>query len=95
MADIYDLIFGAETYNPCEAARLIRPHYYRLVAGQSTVEVEFRDRRLKMGAADMAALGGLLARMEKECAEKNGLPEPAQHRRRAMIGVPLSKDRNY
>lgn len=73
MSDIFDQIFGGETYDPCSALAAIRPAYYRLMAGGGEQKIEFRDRAVWYQPTQVTALGALVRQLEAECAAKNGV----------------------
>lgn len=82
--DVYDLIFGVDNYDPCEAVKVIRAAYYRIIAGESVQKIEFRDRTLWNFQGNSASLLPIMRQLEAECAEQQGkTPKP---RRFALVG---------
>ncbi|MCC4296305.1 MAG: hypothetical protein R3184_13970 [Aurantimonas coralicida] len=64
--------------DPCATWQALYAVRLQFVAGQRTEEIEVRspvsNRRVKFGAANIAALDQELARLAKACDEKNGKP---------------------
>lgn len=73
MAIDYEAIFGSQDYDPCEALRALRPAYMKLRATGAVAEISFRDRTTKFHKTDLKEFGALIAQLESECAEKQGL----------------------
>jgi hypothetical protein len=76
MADLFVDIFGAEDYDPCEALKLLRPIYMKLLAGQGPQKVEFRDRATWWHIGDISGLAAVIRQLESECRAKNGDTRP-------------------
>lgn len=83
MAIDYEALFGGATYDPCAALAALRPAYMRMVAGETTQKVTFRDRDAWFHKGDINALRALIEQMESECAAKNGV---TIRRRMAITG---------
>ncbi len=83
MAIDYEALFGGETYDPCAALRALRPAYMKMVAGETTQKVTFRDRDAWFHKGDINAMRALVEQMESECAAKNGV---TIRRRTAITG---------
>lgn len=83
MAIDYEALFGGETYDPCAALRELRPAYMKMVAGEMTQKVTFRDRDAWFHRGDIDAMRALVEQMESECAAKNGV---TIRRRMAITG---------
>lgn len=83
MAIDYEALFGGVEYDPCAALQALRPAYMRLVAGETTQKVTFRDRDAWFFRGDTAAFRALIEQLENECAIKNGV---TIRRRMAITG---------
>lgn len=83
MAIDYEALFGIAEYDPCAALAALRPAYMRMVAGETTQKVTFRDRDAWFHKGDINAFRALIEQMESECAAKNGV---TIRRRMAITG---------
>lgn len=70
MADVFD---GLDYSNPQALLTVLRPAYYRLVAGAADDEIEGTDRRrVRFQKADMPRLERLIAKLEQDVARLAG-----------------------
>ena len=76
------LFAGVDMSDPCAVLDKLRPAYYTLLAGRQAVNVQFDDRTVQFSHGDAQLLREEMARLESECALKQGLPR----RRRAISG---------
>jgi hypothetical protein len=58
--------------DPCAVLAWITPQYYRLVAGQTTIEVRYGDHAtVRYSQANVDKLDALMQRLRTECARKD------------------------
>ena len=72
MAIDYQVLFGGEDYDPCEALRALRPQVMQAKAEGSISAIRFRDRTVEYHRSDAGSLDRLLRELEAECAAKSG-----------------------
>lgn len=67
--------------DPCAVLGWLTPQYYRVLAGQQEISIEYGGRKTDYSQANVAALTALKLQLEDECRLRSGLPG----RRRAIV----------
>lgn len=63
--------------DPCAVLAVMKPAYYRLMAGQAAQQITYTagngtTKTVMFHRTDATRLSGLIAKLEAECAEKQG-----------------------
>lgn len=76
MTSIFDTV---DYDDPCALLAVMRPAYYKMIAGQSAMQVTYTGgngttKTVMFHRTDLSRLSTLITRLEAECAEKQGKP---------------------
>lgn len=68
--------------DPCAVLEWIKPQFYRVMAGQQTIQVSHDGSTVQYGQANKRELAALMRTLEDECKTSQGV---ANRTRRAFV----------
>lgn len=67
---------AVDVNDPCALLTAMREVYYAVAAGGQVTSIQFADRKVTYSGADLVFLRSEIARLQIECAQKQGKTSP-------------------